>query len=60
MTGFVKHLGEDKMKKVFANWAPCPHFYQEYPDSEQDFTDSEQKFTHFCQFCGVDFILEKK
>jgi hypothetical protein len=53
MTGFVKHLGEDKMEKVFAHSTPCPHFYQEYPGSEQE-------FTHMCQFCGDDFILEKK
>ena len=53
MTGFVKHLGEDKMEKVCANLAQCPHFYQEYPGSEQE-------FTHMCQFCGVDFIFGKK
>ena len=53
MTGYLENLSPDETSKVFANSAPCPHFYLEYPESEQG-------FTHFCRFCPEDFTFKKE
>lgn len=50
VSGYLEHLGPDETKRIFTDSALCPHFYQEY-------TESDQGFTHWCQFCSNDFTL---
>jgi hypothetical protein len=53
MSGYLKNLGPEETKRVFTDSVLCPHFYQEY-------TESDQGFTHFCEFCPEDFTFKKE